>query len=332
MKYTALILLTILLTFSIVFLTACNSSNTADTVLTSDTPISTSTLPTDVSTDNQTQQETPPILLYEEKTVSDKGFIQVNSSSYISGTLLRIDENHPYNYNLSTLEPNHKIKDHVLFIYGQNLKILYGNTSQKYVLKSSKLFYKNDAFSYLDSMLSHFSEDSGKTSIQIVNAYLYSDPSTLINEYVAGYSIALNIFENDTTYSLTASEFNFEYQGRTVSCLDWFIENCMYYGFVYTGLSGTQQQTLATFRFVGVPHAIAMSQFDLVNVAVYNRTIRLAENLVIINDDHSDTIWYVTYVEAHQSNTNTIIELPARAQYIISGDNEGGFIIAYRLS
>ena len=52
-------------------------------------------------------------------------------------------------------------------------------------------------------------------------------------------------------------EFNFEYQSETVSCLDWFVDRCANYGFVYTGLSGNQQQTLANFRFVGVPHAIA---------------------------------------------------------------------------
>lgn len=300
--------------------------------MTTNTPTSSSVAATESSTNDPSSQKVPPMLSNEEQTVSDKGFIQVNSSSYISGTLLQIDDNHPYRYNVSTLQPSHKIQDNVSYIAGQNLIGLYGKTERKYLLKGSKLFYKDDAFSYLDGMLSKFSEDSGKTNIQIVNTYLYSDPSTLTNEYVAGYSIALNIFENDITYSITASEFDFQYEGKTISCLDWFIENCMYYGFVYTGLSGTQQQTLATFRFVGVPHAIAMTQYDIIDVAVYNRTIRLAENLVIINDDYNDAIWYVTYAQAHNSNQNTIIELPPRATYIISGDNAGGFIIAYKLN
>jgi len=332
LRYTALILLMLILTFSTVLLSSCQSDESSHTALTTDLPSSTSTTEVESSISDPTASKAPPMLSCEEGTVPELGFIQVNSSSYISGTLLQIDDNHPYRYNVSTLQPSQKIKDHVMNITGQNLVRLYGNTAQKYLLKSAKLFYKNDAFSYLDGMLSKFSEDSGRSNIQIVNAYLYSDPSTLTNEYVTGYCVALNIFDNDVTYSITASEFDFQYQGQTISCLDWFIENCIYYGFVYTGLSGTQQQTLATFRFVGIPHAIAMTQNNITDVKVYNDTIKFAENMVVINDDYSDTIWYVTYVKAHESNVNTIIELPARAKYIISGDNVGGFIVAYKLS
>lgn len=333
LKRAVLLISFVVVLIAVFCLNACGESDLTDTVSTDTTPAVSTTVKTpEVSTTDEPSMKTPSILTYEEKTVSDKGYIQVESESYITGTLLKIDKEHLYRYNLSTLIPSHKIKDHVLTINGQRLMILFGNTSQKYKLKSSKLFYKSDAFPYLDGMLSQFSLDSGKTSVQIVNAYLYSDASTLSNEYVAGYSIALNLFENDVTYSMTSPEFNFEYKGKTITCLDWFVENCMYYGFVYTGLSGTQQQTLATFRFVGIPHAIAMSQFDLVDVAVYNRTIKLAEKLVIINDELTGTIWYITYCPAHKTNDHTIIELPAGARYIISGDNDGGFVIAYALS
>ena len=314
-------------------LTSCGSIDaTTDPVLTTSTPNVTTTEVPATTSEPANAQSIPTALPYKENTVSDKGYIQVDSRSYISGTLLKIDENYLYQYNTSTLIPSNKIKDHVLNIKGQDLMILFGNTSQKYKLKSSKLFYKTDAFPYLDSMLSQFAQDSGKTSVQIVNSYLYSDPSTLSNEYVAGYSIAINLFENDVTYSMTSPEFNFEYGGKTVTCLDWFIENCPYYGFVFTGLLGTQQQTLASFRFVGVPHAIAMSQYDLIDVGVYNRTIKIAEKIVVINDELTGTIWYIKYQEASQNTEHTIIELPAGARYIVSGDNDGGFIVAYALS
>ena len=332
MKYFTLVLLVFLLAFSIASLTSCGGADTTVPSGTQAPPTDSTGMDDENPTDDPSTSKAPPMLTNDEKTVPENGFIQVNSASYISGTLLQIDNTHPYQYNVSTLKPSHKIGDSVSYINGQNLIGLYGKTNQKYLLKSSKLFYKDDAFSYLDGMLSQFAEDSGKNNIQIVNAYLYSDPSTLTNEYVAGYSIAINIFENDVTYSITASEFDFQYHGKTVSCLDWFIENCMFFGYIYTGLTGSQQQTLATFRFVGVPHAIAMTQYDMIDVSEYNRTIRLAEKLVIINDSYTDTIWYVTYAKAHESNTNTIIELPAHAKYIISGDNEGGFIIAYKLS
>ncbi len=310
--------------------TSDTTTEKADT--TTSALITTTPLTTDPTVTTPTETKNPPSLLYAEMTVGSVGYVKVASDSYISGTLLDIREGNPYQYNLPTLKVSHKIQDHVLRIPAQNLMILFGNTSQNYLLKSSKLFYKEDAFPYLDAMMAAFSKDSGRTSAQIVNAYLYSDPTTLTNEYVAGYSIAMNMLENGATYSLTAPEFSFTYGDKTVTCLDWFIENCPYYGFVYTGSSGSAQQALATFRFVGVPHALAMQKLEVTNMEIYLRTIQIAEKRLVITDDRTGKVWYIFYQEAHKTNTDTVIEIPAGATFTISGDNVGGFVVAYSVS
>lgn len=274
----------------------------------------------------------PPSIPYAEDTVSYLGYVKVPSESYISGTLLNIGTDHPYQYNVPSLVPNSQLKDYTTKIPSQNLMILYGNKSKTYLLKSSKLFIKTDAFPYLEAMMNQFAEDSGITTAQLVNSYLYSDPTTLVSEYVTGYSIAMNILREGATYSLTSPELSFTYHDKTVTCLDWFIENCASYGFIYTGLSGSQALTLATFRFVGIPHALTMDKYDLIDVAVYLRMIK--ENnephISIVNEATGEK-WIMFYQEAHSTNDNTVIEIPFGAKYTISGDNVGGFVVAYSL-
>lgn len=332
MKKLLLISIVVLLLSTLLF-TSCNEAEDTESTSTTATETSSAVESSGATPNTTTEPEVkkPAIIEYEELTVPSDGYILKASDSYITGTLLNISESHPYQYNLPTLQPSHKIKDSTLKIAGQNLMILFGNTSQNYLLKSSKLFYKTDAFPYLDAMMTQFAKDSGRNTAQIVNAYLYSDPSTLVNEYVAGYSIAMNMFENGATYSLTAAEFSFEYNGKTITCLDWFIENCPKYGFIYTGLTGSQQQTLATFRFVGRPHAIAMSQYDIIDMSIYISTIRLAEKLIAITDKATGQVWYIFYQQAHETNENTVLTIPAGATYTVSGDNVGGFIVAYTM-
>lgn len=331
MKKSYLLILLILAVL-ITVLVSCQSSDTTDAADSSSAPKASDSVTTSdpTPTSSAATVKNPTALPYSENTVSAQAYISVPSASYISGSVLTVNDDHPYQYNLSTLQPSHKIKDSVLSIKGQNLTILFGNTSQNYLLKSSKLFFKQDAFPYLDSMMAQFASDSGRKSAQIVNAYLYSDPSTLTNEFVLGYSIAVNLYEEGTTHSLRSLEFSFDYDGASITCLEWFIQNCTKFGFIYTGLAGTQQQELATFRFVGRAHAIAMTQYDIIDTAVYLRTLQLSEKLIAVTDIDKKT-WYVFYQEAHKTNENTVIALPAGATYTVSGDNVGGFIVAYTL-
>ena len=50
---------------------------------------------------------------------------------------------------------------------------------------------------------------------------------------------------------------------------------------------------------------------------------------VEITNERTGQIWTIFYQEAHPSNTNTVIEVPFGATYTVSGDNVGGFVVAY---
>jgi len=320
-----------ILLIAVIALSSCQDQPTTTvTVSTTTAPIETViTTSSVVTTSYEPEVKNPPMLPYAEETVSYEAFVKVPSESYISGTLLNIKESSPYQYNIPTLVPSSKIAASINRIPSQNLMLLYGNKSQNYLLKSATLFFKADAFPYLDAMMNEFAKDSGNTSVQIVKSYLYSDPSTLSNEFVTGYCVAVNLFKNGATYSLTSSEHSFVYQDKTVTCLDWFIDNCARFGFIYTGLTGSQAQALATFRFVGVPHALIMQKYDIIDIAVYVRMIKETSPHEVIVDPYTERKWTVFYENAQLENVNTVISVPFGADYVISGDNIGGFIIAY---
>lgn len=273
--------------------------------------------------------DAPVINAYEEAVVIQEEGIRISSNAYIAGSLIAIDSHHPYQYNLPTLIPNANIQSSTSKITAQNLMILYGNKSQDYLLASSKLFLKADAFPYLEKMMSAFASATGKRTVQAVSAYLFSDKNSLSSDFVTGYSIALNVFEDGITYSLSSKSLTAEVNGKTITYFDWFLDNCASFGFVYTGLTGDESRTLATFRFVGIPHALVMARYDIIDLAVYSNLVQMGP--VSITDPVLGYEWTIRFYPADFNASETVIPLTPGTIYTISGNNIDGFLVATRL-
>ena len=171
--------------------------------------------------------------------------------------------------------------------------------------------------------------DTGKKSVQVVSGYIYNGEESLNGSFVTGYSLAINLYENGANYSLASAEKSVTVNGKTMTCLDWFQDHCAQYGFVYTGLEGSQARTLATFRYVGVPHALAMQRLDYVDTKEYSGFLRYYTEQHTVTDFESGITWNIDFYAADKTDALTAIAIPKGAVYTVSGNNVDGFIVAY---
>lgn len=333
-KKTVVFLLLLLL-LSLGLMSSCSdektptqtTANGMDTVVT--TPQTTAQTTAQMTTPSVENNETPMNLSYETETnLSDNG-ITVPSASFVSGTLLTVNDEYSYRYGVTSLVPVSEIFSSVSHLKEQNLIRLYGNKSQNYLLAFAHIFLKEDAFQPWEDLISAFVADTGKKSVQVVSAYTYSGEESLSNEMVTGYSIAINLYENGANYSLASSEQTVTVNGKTMTCLEWFQDHCVRYGFIYTGLTGTQARALATFRYVGVPHALAMQRLDYVDTQEYASFLRYYSQTHTVTDFENNITWNIDFYPAEQGKALTEINIPKGAVYTLSGNNIDGFIVAY---
>ena len=268
-------------------------------------------------------------LVYQTNINHSERGIGLASASRATGTLLVINEKYGYRYLISTLTKSSDISSAVSFLEEQNLVRLYGRKSQNYLLASSAIFLKEDAFQPWEDMMADFVADTGKKTVQVVSAYSYNGEESLNSLFVTGYMLAVNLYENGANYSLSSSEKTVTVKGKVMTCLDWFQDNCARYGFVYTGLEGTQAKTLATFRYVGVPHALAMQKLDYVDTKEYSDFLRNQTETFVVMDSEKAIEWKVGFYSANTDGTQTSIMIPKGAVYTVSGNNIDGFVVAY---
>jgi len=322
-KKTVLILL--LLSALLLFISCSDDEAPRQTTAEGSNTVVTTPQPPLEGSDN----DTPENLSYEiHSNLSDVG-ITVPSASFISGTLLTIDDENAYRYNVASLVPASDISSSVSAVKAQNLVRLYGKKSQNYLLASSQIFLKEDAFQPWEDLMASFVADTGKKTVQVVSAYVYKGEESLYSPFVTGYSLAINLYENGANYSLASFEKTVTVNGKTMTCLDWFQDNCVRYGFVYTGLEGNHAKTLATFRYVGVPHALAMQRLDYVDTQEYTNFLRDYSQNYTVTDFENDITWNIGFYPADKKEVLTKIALPKGAVYTVSGNNVDGFIVAY---
>lgn len=338
-KFFRAVLLLLALLVSLTVFAACkddapdsssgdDSGTGTSTMTTPESDSPTSTTPAETTLFPTPTTDAPPAQLYVEKTVPADGKVTLPTNAYISGTLLSVKPGNPYQFNPATLVQNADIPASAKKFDAQNLMILYGNKSQDYVIANAKLFMKSDAFPYFEAMAAAFRKATGKSTLQVVNSYLFSDKSSLESAFVTGYSVALNLLEKGGTYSLFSEAMKVTVDGKEMTCLAWFQENCARFGYVFTGLTGSESSPLATFRFVGVPHALIMQKQDIIDPSYYSSYVKAYTGDLTVKE--GDQEWTVRYFSASEGDT-TVLTLPAGAIYTLSGDNQNGFLVAYRM-
>lgn len=150
--------------------------------------------------------------------------------------------------------------------------------------------------------------------------------SAYSSEYLTGRMLKLLFWDGQYTYKVDNGEMRAERQ--------WLQSNCDKFGFIIryekakeeiTGITGNNSE----FRYVGIPHSYYINENNLCLEEYLERLASYSfENRLTYIDPTGDT-WEMYYVKADPSG-NTDIPVDKDAEYYISGDNIGGFIVTVK--
>lgn len=215
-----------------------------------------------------------------------------------------------------------------------SLVSVYEKRNASYSVSSMDVQLDETVVNQLNLLLSEFSTLYGNDDIQVTSGYRskqdqqtrYSNGSSIFpggySDYHTGRSLDLCIYPDSgmSSYYVPSGDYT------------WITEHAADYGFVvrypdgkvdYTGVNPRAY----TFHYVGLPHSAYMYKNDMC-LEEYVAKLKEYPSTEPLNVDTGSAVWTVFYVELSPMG-GTVINIPSCQEYTISGDNMGGFIVAY---
>lgn len=257
------------------------------------------------------------------KVSPDEITLTLPQSEINEGSLLLLDDDHPYQKDPTTLisrgDMSKLSADKLLENYGF---VRVTASSGNYSIKDANIFLNADAYYYFNEMMKDYVKEKGHTDVQIRNAYYYTsaDDNESV-EHATGYYIDLQIFRSNGSYPLNYETMKNDYY-------NWFVDNCWKYGFVHVrDIAGKY----SSFRFVGAAHAAVMNKFGLdhsqylsaITVYSYAQPLKVTDGF--------GWEWWIYYVKSAGELTS-FTTLGNEDSYHVSGNNTDGYIIAINTS
>lgn len=331
----ALVLVVIILVIAVIVssgkddVTTPTGSSSTDPVGTTE-PADTSEAPavtsgTDGSTPGTSPTPVDPVdpEIYETVSKADStGKVTVKSSDSKTGPLILVNATFPYDYNTGAM-----------FAGGADISKadaekagffrIADNSIKTFPTNGYDSFLREEALKAFAALATTFESVSGTSRELLVNGYTASHSSAFTNEYCTGLVLDVRIrsANGDTFY-------NFDYEAKTVTVdgkkmtyEEWFKANCGKYGFIYEGIPDGRSS--GVFRYVGTINAAGVTT----TLEAYLAGVKDGSIKSVTAADGSK--WNLSYVAA-SSEENTEITVGANAEYVISGDNMGGFIVAVK--
>lgn len=210
---------------------------------------------------------------------------------------------------------------------------VFDKRNGSYTVSSMDVQLDAEAVEQLNVLLSEFSTIYGKTDIQVESGYRskqdqqerYSNGSSIFpggfSDYHTGRSFDLNISgESGNSYYTPTGDYA------------WIAEHAHEYGFVVRYPDGKIDSTgvnprAYTFHYAGVPHSAYMYEYDY-SLEEYVEAIRAYSVTEPLSFKVGDITWKIFYTEGAAAG-GTVVSIPSCEEYTVSGDNLGGFIVAY---
>lgn len=298
-----------------------NPSGTTDPTVTTDPTTTPAPGTTEPPVTNAPVDPVPPTLTEKPQTAGDDGKVNIANDLTNSGLLTLVDNNHPYKYLLDSLfKGTNETK------YDDVKAAGFDRISSKFPAPTAGHFLRQEAFDSLVSLITTFESVSGTSRTFIVNGYTSANASTTTDDMITGNVVRLYIRGDDGNYGFNYGSKKVTVSGTSMTYETWFKENCAKYGFVYEGLVGSNENYQAgQFRYVGSIHAAGIKAAG--SLEKYIAAVKAGTVTTATAADGSS--WKVSYVTASDAAT-TEIEVGAKASYVISGDNMGGFIVAVK--
>lgn len=194
-----------------------------------------------------------------------------------------------------------------------------------------------EALVAFNSMMDAFYAATGNGYALVRSAYrtaeeqdaLESSTKGGFSDHHTGCLVELKFYMDGIMYGITDSKFSDSFA--------WLADHAAEFGFVVrypdnkASITGVSNYSNA-YRYVGVAHAAYMKANDLCFEEYIEllKSHSLTDSHLSATDSHG--VKYEIYRIPVASGTQTSIQVPEGKQYTISGDNDGGFVIAVKLS
>ncbi len=267
------------------------------------------------------------------KTVTGYKTVPVANTAVHTGDLILVNYQNAYTF------PDKK-----------NTVTIYGKKNTSYKLSTSQLEVNVKTLDALNAMAADYAKASNNHDMFVRAAYrsladqqaLYDARAKAYGEENAKKYLAQpGSSEHHTGMCFDLGIYTDEGKSYELDGIagysDWFLENCVKYGFVQRFPENKADITKVTgetwhFRYVGVAHAETIKKLGLC-LEEYIDTLRMhpydGEHLLVTTSAGEK---YEIYYQPASAADSTDVAVPENLTYDISGDNSQGFIVTVKLS
>lgn len=251
------------------------------------------------------------------QTAPESGKITVNVSNVKAGLLLDVNEINTFDATVNSLFTG----DHTTSV-SDAAAAGFTRISTKFRAIDNSHFLRTEAIDALAAMIQSFDAAAGTDRPFRVEGYTAAAAQSLGNAYVTGNVFKIRTYSAGSTYGLNYSAHTVSLGDTMVTYDQWFAANAATYGFVWEGLVGGENSKAGQFRYVGTVHAAGIKAAG--SLKNYIAAIKGGTTTsVTVGED----TWTLLYKDV---TAEVEIEVGKNATYIVSGDNVGGVIVAYK--
>lgn len=246
--------------------------------------------------------------------------VSIETEKFHSGCLMLANETYPCVFDKQAVEDN--LSSDINFVTIKSILDAKNTSAKPYTASDWEVGLDRDAALAMDSWFTHFYQETGHNDLRMIGGY---KPEATDLDFQTGRTITVGVFPE------TGSSYAYQPEGDYL----WLQEHAQEYGFILRYPEGKEDyfddtitdRRTATFRYVGIPSAIYMTQKDICLEEFLQEIKRytLENMLVIVN---GTKVYHMYYVPANIGNDITVFQIPDdRIYYEVSGNNIDGFII-----
>lgn len=233
-----------------------------------------------------------------------------------------------------------------LFRESDQLVDVKTNKNKSYKLMDTKMKLNKEMVGALNSMMRHFEEATGKHDMIMTSGYRnLADQGEILqekmnalgekqalewamlpgySEHHSGYAVDMSIYTDEGNY--------IKYKGQGEYA--WINQNAYKYGFIrrytedkreITGVLDEQWH----YRYIGVPHAyvVTANDFCFEEYSDYLKQFTFDKTHLLVECEAGK--YEIYFVPSEEKETS--VPVPSSKAYVISGNNEDGFIVTVTL-
>lgn len=319
LRYDRIIAVAVLLVVLIVILVSCiGSCSDGDEKKSIETMTSNS--------EQVSENDNPPDDTYSEtippETTQNPDFntVSIEYSEMNKGDLVLVNKSYEYK-----------------FTEDLNIVDVYSNRNDYYTVRDMEVLLESNVISQLNTMMEAYAAANNNTDIRVIEGYRSKEQqddkvSEKRTDIAGGYS------EYNTARTFDLASFPPEgnsYYLLNEGVYSWIYSNAQNYGFILRYPTGKElitdvSSSTYTFRYVGIPHAIYITQNNI-TLEEYIETVKSYNKDTPLKVTDGNRNYDIYYIPANANNV-TEVPVPSDKTYSISGNNVDGFIVTVTLN